>query len=187
MIELLVATIPILAFTASLTLLALGTYQLINPSFIFWPPPKEQPWKKWAFMALFRTVVYGLVIASALYVWQNGLQLSAPASLFSILLFFIGFSIAFGATGALGWRNAFGSKDGLRTDGIFKYSRNPIYIATWFGLAGWALLVPVPFIIATLSTWALLYVVAIFTEEKWLAQEYGEAFHEYCQQVRRFL
>lgn len=138
-------------------------------------------------MALFRTVVYGLVIASALHVWQTGLRLSSPASVLSMLLVFIGFTIAFFATGTLGWKNAFGSKNGLRTDGIFKYSRNPIYIATWFGLAGWALLIPVPLIVATLVSWALLYVVAIFIEEKWLAQEYGEAFHEYCREVRRFI
>ena len=64
---------------------------------------------------------------------------------------------------------------------------NPIYIATWFGLAGWALLTPIPLVVATLFCWGLLYVVAIFMEEKWLAQEYGKSYHEYCRKVRRFL
>ncbi|KHA54034.1 CzcN domain protein [Sulfitobacter geojensis] len=102
------------------------------------------------------------------------------------MLLLCGFIIAFWATGALGWSNAFGSKEGLRTDGIFAYSRNPIYIATWFGLAGWALLVPTPFIVATLCFWALLYLVAIFLEERWLLEEYGEPFTEFCNTVRRF-
>jgi len=137
-------------------------------------------------MTLFRIAVYGLIAVSALHIWQSGLRLSTLTSLFAILLVFLGFSIAFASTGMLGWSNAFGSKEGLRTDGIFRYSRNPIYIATWFGLAGWALLIPVPLIVATLLCWALLYVVAILMEEKWLAQEYGEPFHEYCRKVRRF-
>ena len=187
MLDLLLTVLPLLAFAASLILLVLGTFQLVVPSFIFWPPPKDQPWKKWLFMTLFRIVVYGLAIASALHIWQNGLQLSRPAAVFAMSLFIVGFGIAFASTGVLGWSNAFGTKDGLRTDGIFQYSRNPIYIATWFGLAGWALLIPIPVVVATLLIWALLYVVAIFLEEKWLAQEYGEPFHEYCRKVRRFL
>jgi len=103
-----------------------------------------------------------------------------------MILLLCGFIIAFYATGALGWANAFGSKEGLRTDGIFAYSRNPIYVATWFGLAGWALLVPVASITVTLCLWALLYVVAIFLEERWLLKEYGKPFSEFCHTVRRF-
>lgn len=178
--------VPIITFIASLILLVLGTFQLINPSFVFWPPPKDQRWKKFVFMMLFRIVVYGLILASALYIWHTGLQLSTLGSLLAILLLFLGFAVAFASTGMLGWKNAFGSKQGLKTHGIFKYSRNPIYVATWFGLAGWALLVPSLFIVATLMCWALLYVVAIFLEEKWLAKEYGESFNEYCSKVRRF-
>ncbi|MCK8464020.1 isoprenylcysteine carboxylmethyltransferase family protein [Aliiroseovarius sp. S1339] len=186
MIDLLLSTLPILTFISSSILLALVTYQLINPNFRFWPPPEGQPRKKIVFMTLFRIVVYGSIIFSILYVWRIGLPVSAPAKFLAILLFACGFAIAFGATIALGWANAFGSKEGLRTDGLFRYSRNPIYIATWFGLAGWALLIPVSFAIATLMIWALIYLVAIFIEERWLAREYGEQFREYRQAVRRF-
>ncbi|MDX2483998.1 MAG: isoprenylcysteine carboxylmethyltransferase family protein [Pseudodonghicola sp.] len=186
MMDFLLIAIPLLTFISSFSLLALGTYELINPAFRFWPPPEGQPRKKFVFMTLFRIVVYGLVICSILYLWRIGLQFSTPAILLAILLIACGFAIALGSTVALGWTNAFGSKEGLRTDGIFRYSRNPIYVATWFGLAGWALLVPVPLVIATLMNWALLYLVAIFIEERWLTREYGEPFLEYCRKVRRF-
>ena len=186
MTESFLSGLAILAFTASLTLLALGTYQLANPSFIFWPSPEGQPWKKRLFMGLFRTVIYGLVGASLLHVWQNGLRLFHPNTVVAIVLLISGFAIAFASTETLGWSNAFGAKEGLKTGGIFKFSRNPIYIATWFGLAGWALLIPLPFVVATLLMWALLYLVAIFIEEKWLVEEYGEAFQEYCRKVPRF-
>ncbi|MCW8843566.1 MAG: isoprenylcysteine carboxylmethyltransferase family protein [Rhodobacteraceae bacterium] len=179
--------VPILSFAASLGLLGLATYQFLNPSFHFWPPPDDQLWKRAVFMGLFRTMVYGLVVVSALHLWQSGAQVFSVVNISAILLIFIGFLIAFAATGVLGWSNAFGSKEGLRTSGIFKYSRNPIYIATWLGLAGWALLVPQAFVVAALLCWGLLYLVAIFLEERWLAQEYGDAFEAYCRSVRRYL
>lgn len=187
MIDFILTILPMLAFAASLILLVLGTYQLLDPSFVFWPPPKDQPWKNTVFMTLFRIMVYGAFVASVVHIWQSGLRMSGPATWSALLLLLSGFTIAFAATGVLGWSNAFGSKGGLRTDGLFKYSRNPIYIATWFGLAGWALLVPNNLIGATLLLWALLYLVAIFIEEKWLAQVYGEPFHDYCRNVRRFV
>lgn len=137
-------------------------------------------------MILFRIIVYGLVVASIFYLWQEGLQSSTPTNIVAIILILCGFVIAFWATDALGWSSAFGSKEGLRTDGIFAYSRNPIYVATWFGLAGWALLVPMPFIIATLCFWGLLYLAAVFLEERWLLKEYGEPFREFSRTVRRF-
>lgn len=179
-------TLSIIACISSLVLLTLAIVELLNPSFRFWPPPKSEPWKKAVFMILFRIIVYGLVGASILYLWQEGLQSSALANIVAIVLLLCGFVIAFWSTATLGWSNAFGSKEGLRTGGIFAYSRNPIYVATWFGLAGWALLVPMPFIIVTLSCWGLLYVAAVFLEERWLLREYGEPFSEFCRNVRRF-
>lgn len=186
MFDFFLISIPLLALTASLVLLALGTVQVTNSSFQFWPPPENQQWKRRLFMTLFRMVVYGLIVSSALHIWQVGLPPFSPASLLATLLLFKGFCIAFASTIALGWSNAFGSKKGLRTNGIFKYSRNPIYIATWFGLAGWALLIPIPLIVATLFCWGLVYAVAIFMEEKWLEQEYGKPYQEYCRKVPRF-
>lgn len=182
MIDLILYALPKLTFLSSAALLALAAIEFVNPEFRFWPPPEDQPDKKKVFMILFRITVYGLIIASVLHIRRGGLQISVPA----ILLIFCSFAIAFAATAGLGWENAFGAKDGLRTDGIFRYSRNPIYIATWFGLVGWAFLVPVPFVVATLINWALLYLVAVFIEERWLARTYGQDFHDYCRKVRRF-
>lgn len=186
MVTYLYFALSISACVSSLVLLLFATMELANPSFKFWPPPQNEPWKKTLFMTLFRIMLYGSVSASTIYLWQEGLQTSTIVNIVATMSVLCGFIIAFWATGALGWANAFGSKEGLRTDGIFAYSRNPIYIATWLGLAGWALLVPTPLITLTLCFWALLYLVAIFLEERWLLAEYGEPFTEFCRTVRRF-
>lgn len=180
-------TASVLALLSGVILLGLSIADLLIASFKFWPPPKDQLWKKRLFRVLFRFMFYGLVIGSFVYLWQNGLEGLLFVNSLAIFLIIIGFSIALMATGVLGWGNAFGSKDGLRTSGIFAYSRNPIYVATWFWLVGWGLIVPEPIIRASLLCWALLYLIAVFLEERWLLREYGAAFQEYCQKVRRFI
>ncbi len=174
-----------LALLAGVILLGLATADLLISSFRFWPPPKEQYWKSIAFRMLFRVMFYGLGIGSLLHLWQRGFEASVFVNILAIILISVGFLVALLATGTLGWANAFGAKEGLRTDGIFAYSRNPIYLATWLGLTGWALLVPTPIITSSLLCWALLYLIAIFLEERWLRQEYGAEFQEFCQKVRR--
>ncbi len=77
--------------------------------------------------------------------------------------------------------------DKLVTDGIFSYSRNPIYVAFGFILIGQFLIFP---------TWIfLLYVVSgfwllnrqVLREEDYLRKHYGEQYTQYSRRVRRYL
>lgn len=86
----------------------------------------------------------------------------------------------------MGWRNAFGEKRGLVTDGYFSISRNPVYVATWVGLVGWAFIINSTFVTILLGFWAALYLLAPIFEEPWLEEVYGDEFRAYKNQVRRF-
>lgn len=75
----------------------------------------------------------------------------------------------------------------LVTTGVFAFSRNPIYVAFGFVLLGQFLL---------FSNWILLvYVMAgiwlfhrqVLREEKYLKQQYGRQYSDYCDRVRRYL
>ena len=167
-------------------LLVLVTADLLKSDFVFWPPPAPDAWQNTLFRLLFRGLVYGSIIASAAHIWHFGLGQSRPRMIGAMVLFLAGFVIAFLGTGMLGWRRAFGDQGVLKTTGIFAYSRNPIYVATFFGLLGWALLIPVPLLVITLACWALLYVLAIRLEERWLLKLHGKRFSDYCQTVRRY-
>jgi len=77
--------------------------------------------------------------------------------------------------------------DKLVTDGIFAYSRNPIYVAGALILTGQFLI---------LSNWILLiYVLAgfwlfhrqVLREEEYLRKHYGDDYTQYCRRVRRYL
>jgi len=87
----------------------------------------------------------------------------------------------------MGWRNAFGEKLGLMTTGWFAWSRNPIYVFTWVGLIGWAMIANHGLVSLLLIAWALMYIIAPFFKEPWLEAEYGKTYCNYKQVVRRFI
>lgn len=76
----------------------------------------------------------------------------------------------------------------LVQDGIFRYSRNPMYLAMLLGLAGLACW------LAVLSVWLVLplflYLIQqyqIKPEERWMANRFGAEYQQYQQQVRRWI
>ncbi|MCK0141971.1 PEMT/PEM2 methyltransferase family protein [Aliiroseovarius sp. F20344] len=80
-----------------------------------------------------------------------------------------------------------GAKGLLRTSGMYRYSRNPQYVADIAMIVGWIVLcASVGVAIVGLAGTAVL-VAAPFAEEPWLKEQYGSAFEEYKGRVRRFL
>ncbi len=76
----------------------------------------------------------------------------------------------------------------LVQQGVFRYSRNPMYLAMLLSLAG------VACGFATLSAWLVLPAFALVIqqwqikpEERWMRHRFGEAYCQYQQQVRRWL
>jgi protein-S-isoprenylcysteine O-methyltransferase Ste14 len=76
----------------------------------------------------------------------------------------------------------------LVTDGVFRYTRNPMYVGLTALLAAWAALLAAP--------WALLGPVAfvlfitrfqIIPEERVLRAKFGGAYDSYLKRVRRWL
>ena len=76
----------------------------------------------------------------------------------------------------------------LVTTGPFRFSRNPLYVASTLAYLGVALLVN--------SLWVLLLLAPILLvmhfgivrgEERYLAAQFGDAYRDYCARVRRYL
>jgi protein-S-isoprenylcysteine O-methyltransferase Ste14 len=75
----------------------------------------------------------------------------------------------------------------LVTDGVFRFSRNPMYLGSLLLLIGWAIG------LGTLSPWLVLPGFAMFTsvaqiapEERALEERFGENYLAYRQRVRRW-
>lgn len=76
----------------------------------------------------------------------------------------------------------------LATSGVYRYSRNPMYLGVLLILIGWAFvlgnwlsaLVPIVFI-------AYITRYQILPEEQWLQKKFGSDFLEYKRTVRRWI
>jgi protein-S-isoprenylcysteine O-methyltransferase Ste14 len=76
----------------------------------------------------------------------------------------------------------------LVVDGIYSWSRNPLYLATTLAYVGLA--------IAAGSAWAIMLLIpllvvinigVIFREERYLERKFGDAYRAYKSRVRRWL
>ncbi len=76
----------------------------------------------------------------------------------------------------------------LVTVGLYRFSRNPMYVAVSLILLGWSAL----FLSSALAIYALTVIAAFhlritLAEEPWLAQKHGEEWQNYARNVRRWL
>jgi protein-S-isoprenylcysteine O-methyltransferase Ste14 len=75
----------------------------------------------------------------------------------------------------------------LVTSGLYRYSRNPMYVGVLLVVGGWAL----AFRSTSLAVYAITLVVAfhlrvVLGEEPWLARTHGEAWEHYRHRVPRW-
>ena len=79
-----------------------------------------------------------------------------------------------------------GAKAELKTDGFYRWSRNPQYVADMGILIGWAILSASP------GAWIVgiggvtLFALAPFAEEPWLEIVYGAPYQSYRKRASRF-
>jgi protein-S-isoprenylcysteine O-methyltransferase Ste14 len=72
--------------------------------------------------------------------------------------------------------------------GLYRYSRNPMYIAVTLMLIGWATSFASPWLSGYAAVVALgFHLRVVFGEEPWLARTHGERWAQYCSRVPRWL
>jgi len=74
------------------------------------------------------------------------------------------------------------------TTGVYRVSRNPMYLAMLLGLLAIAVLLASPLALAVaLCFIPLITAVQIRPEERILAEHFGDPYREYCRGVRRWI
>jgi protein-S-isoprenylcysteine O-methyltransferase Ste14 len=76
--------------------------------------------------------------------------------------------------------------DRLITDGVFAFSRNPIYVAFAIILIGEFFIFSNWLNLIYIGAGAWLFHRQVLREEKYLNAHYGQAYGEYCNRVRRY-
>jgi protein-S-isoprenylcysteine O-methyltransferase Ste14 len=176
----------ITSILAGVLLVLLSITSLISNAVQFWPPPSRKTWQYSVFWLLFRTMIIGVILLSVLEFHANG-NVSLFQSVLGGILAFTGFGAGFFSTYYLGWKNAHGEPEGLKTTGWYSWSRNPIYVVTLIGMFGVGLFVNSVHLNGVLLLWAFTYIVAPFLEEPWLEQKYGKEYSIYKAKVPRFI
>lgn len=176
----------VISITSGSILVLLTALSLLTRRFQFWPPPSENSWRYLLFWALFRIMLIGLLVLC--FIDFNSLSAhSKPNYILGGPLIIFGFGLAIFYTFYLGWGNAHGKRMGLKTRGIYQWSRNPIYVLSIVGMFGIGIVANSLFVGLILLLWALMYLIAPFCEEPWLEKQYGSEFTQYKLRVSRFI
>lgn len=76
----------------------------------------------------------------------------------------------------------------LVTQGLYRYSRNPMYVGVLSIIAGWAALFGAGIVAAYGATWFIIFSLFVrFYEEPHLAREFGDDYVAYRKRVGRWL
>ena len=150
--------------------------------------------------ALFVVLAVALLAEAALAAvaprWLPGLVPLAPAT--AAVLRATGTVMVLGATALMlaaqldlgaSWRVGIdeGARPGLVTGGLYRYSRNPIYVAMLTALLGFALLLPSWISLGLLIGAGLGIRRHVRDEEAYLGRTYGEEYRRYAARVGRFV
>jgi len=175
------------AVGAALVVLAILLIATVLPGgFRLWPTPGKGSWQNYVFWPLFRTGMGGLPVAAALLADVSGplwwLQL-----LVGVPLIVVGFGFTFYGYFDLGIENTYGADENLVTDGLYRYSRNPQYVASMIGYLGIAIAAGSWSIAGLVALAVLVYSLMPLAEEPWLRRTFGVAYDDYMRSTPRFL
>jgi protein-S-isoprenylcysteine O-methyltransferase Ste14 len=71
--------------------------------------------------------------------------------------------------------------------GLYRYSRNPMYVSVMLILLGWAAAFRSRgLLLYALAVLAAFHLRVVFGEEPWLARTHGERWQQYARRVRRW-
>lgn len=79
------------------------------------------------------------------------------------------------------------AENGFNRNGLYRISRNPMYLAYFVYFLGCALLTQSLLLLAALAVFQISSHWIILSEERWCIREFGEEYKSYMNQVRRYI
>src|SRR5512145_2829122 len=136
-------------------------------------------------------ICIGLLLFYGLNIKTNGLyELSSIIRNVAFVIYLAGYIITIITSSTLKKDLKFGlpksEMQGLKTKGIFSYSRHPFYMGFLLIMLSSVIFVPTVInILCFLTAWILHHFIMI-NEEKFLISKFGNTYNDYMQQVRRY-
>lgn len=82
---------------------------------------------------------------------------------------------------------SFPDDTGLNTNGIYNFSRNPMYVAYFVCFSGMAILTRSPMLFVLVCIFQISAHWIILAEERWCLERFGDAYKQYMKRVRRYI
>ena len=159
---------------------------IVWPERRVWPPPGKQIWQFWSIWGLFIVAVLGFAVL-ALLDWNSFIFPNWLRYFVGLPMLVGGLVLAFWGSAVLGWQRTSGQAGELKTDGLYRYSRNPQYVGDVINFIGLVLFSNASHVLIPGLLAALLFALWPLSEEPWLLERFGEAYARYCERVPRFL
>ena len=77
--------------------------------------------------------------------------------------------------------------NGINKNGLYQYSRNPMYVAFFLYFLGCSLLINSWFYFIILIIFQVSVHYLILSEERWCMKEFGKEYKDYMKKVRRYI
>ena len=140
---------------------------------------------KWAIV-----VVWGAMVVQS---WSDRLSFIDVPDLLagvSLGLWAVGFALLFAGRSGLGDSFRIGSpkeRTGLKQTGLFRFSRNPMYVGVYATLCATVLRTLNPVLLLVAAYVIVVHHRIVLAEEAQLRHAFGEEYRTYCSHVRRYL
>lgn len=165
---------------------ALLVYNLARPGFGFWPAPDKSRWQHLTALTLFRVVCAALVLYALLAIVRSG-----GGTPLNYLLGLPVMAAAYGVTlwgyKSLGLENTYCGAEGLVTEGLYAYTRNPQYVSSVMAAIGLAITAGSWTVLGLTGVLFAVYALFALNEERFLVEHYGRAFLDYMSRTPRFI
>jgi protein-S-isoprenylcysteine O-methyltransferase Ste14 len=150
-----------------------------------WPTPGSGSWQGYVFWPLFRSLN---VLCFAVALADNANYLGLPSWLRILASVLLAGSIALFTYSfrVLGRDNSYCAQDGLVSQGIYRWTRNPqnAMLIVVYGCLALAADSGRAYLLC--AAMMAVYALMVLAEEPWLEAAYGASYHRYCSRVPRF-
>ena len=82
---------------------------------------------------------------------------------------------------------AFPNAEGLNINGIYQFSRNPMYVAYFICFIGMSLLTQSLILLGIVIIFQVSAHWIILSEERWCIKRFGKSYEEYMKKVHRYI
>ncbi len=159
---------------------------LLNPRLRVWPPPGR---KSWQFLFIWVLTIFAYIGTFTLGFLDWGSFVLSHILRFpvGIIMMVAGIGLVYWGVRTLGIHASQGLGGELVREGPYRYTRNPQYVGDISIIIGYIILSNSLLVLITGLLGIMWFVLAPFTEEPWLREQFGIVYDDYISDVPRFV